>query len=83
MKALIALVFGVLFLVCGLGGLYIGFVTCLFGGIVELINQIKAPVTEAGPVAWAFIKIVFFEVPIYLGWVLAALFGGAAAAALD
>ncbi len=51
------------------GGFYLGIVSCLIGGIVDIINAIKAegPV-QAITVAVAIVKIVFFEVPIVVGF---------------
>lgn len=61
-----------LFVLClGIGclclGVYVGIWECLVGGIITIIDQIKAPTTDSGAVAWAIVKIIFFELPLALG----------------
>lgn len=54
------LLFGLLLVVGGLMlGVYLGLYVCFIGGIVDIINEVKAPMTDAGNVAWAIAKIVF------------------------
>lgn len=38
--------------------IYLGLWVCFIGGIVDLINQIKADETSSGTVAWGILKIV-------------------------
>ena len=60
-------------------GLYTGIVTLFIGGIVDLINQIKAPETENTAVAWGIAKIMFSEMIagmiMFVGWGLVILGG--------
>ena len=43
----------------------------LVGGIVGVIDQIKAPHTDSGVVAWSIVKILLFEIPLALAlWML-------------
>ncbi len=67
---------GVLLILMGtivlLGGIYTGIWLCLVGGIVEIIDQIKAKETDSLAIALAIVKIVFFELPIGLGIYLGA-----------
>lgn len=58
---------GIIFII---GGFYLGIVTFFIGGIVDIINQVKAPNTDAFSVAVGLAKVIFFEVPIYIGWLL-------------
>ncbi len=86
MTGLIRGLFALILFVMGLlifgGGIYCGIVSCLIGGIIDIINQVKAPVTEAAPIAWAIVKIVFCEVPIYLGVVIGVILCSGAVATL-
>lgn len=53
-------VFGVLLMLGGIAlGLWLGLWVCFVGGIVQIIEQIKAPEVQALTVAWAIVKIVF------------------------
>ncbi len=50
--------------------MYVGLWECLVISIVDIINQCKAPTTDAMVVAVAIFKIIFFEVPLIIGfWV--------------
>jgi hypothetical protein len=40
-------------------GVYTGFWVMFVGGIVDIIDAIKAPVTEASAIGWAVAKIFF------------------------
>lgn len=43
----------------------------LVGGIAGLIDQVKAPHTDSGVVAWSIVKILLFEIPLALAlWML-------------
>jgi hypothetical protein len=78
------LFFGVLIGAIGasiaLGGLYVGIWLMLVGGIVDVIDQVKAPVTDSTAVAIGILKFVFCEVPIIIGVYAGAIigFGGVA-----
>lgn len=61
MKKLIAILGIILGISIGLYGLYLGIVVMLIGGIVDIINQIKAPNTNANLVAYGIAKIMFAE----------------------
>ena len=50
-----------------IAGFYVGLYLCLVGGICDVINQIKAQVTEPSVVAFAIVKILFFEIPLLIG----------------
>jgi hypothetical protein len=39
-------------------GIYVGLWVCFIGGIVDIINQVKATDTDALTVAWGIAKIV-------------------------
>lgn len=47
--------------------IYFGLVEMLVGGIVDIINQIKAEVTDSHTTALAIVKILCFELPIAIG----------------
>lgn len=64
------------------GGVYVGIWEMLVGGIVQVIDQCKAPTTDAGTVAWAIVKIVFCEVPIVIGFWLGIILMGIGGTAL-
>lgn len=56
-------VLGYAIAICGIGvavgGIYYAVAYMLFGGVIDLINQIKAPETDGAICAWAVVKIVF------------------------
>ena len=53
-------VLGLLLMVGGVAlGVYVGFWVCFIGGIVQIIEQIKAPEIHAMSVAFGVAKIVF------------------------
>ena len=65
MKAII----GVMLILAGIAlGLYLGVWVCFIGGIVDIIDQIKAPELSAMAVAWGVVKIVFASL---VGWLAA------------
>jgi hypothetical protein len=85
MLTLVGRLLGLFVLLLGLGllvgGVYLGIWEMLVGGIIDIINQVKAPSTDAGTVAWAIVKIIFFELPIVVGFWLGIIlmtFGGTA-----
>lgn len=43
-------------------GTYVGLYVCFIGGIIDIIQQIKAPVLDAGIVAWGIAKIVLASI---------------------
>lgn len=57
-----------------IAGIYTGVWLMLVGGIVDVINQIKAPETDAFTIAVAIVKIIFFEIPVGLGFMVGFLF---------
>ncbi len=83
MKILTTLV-GIVLLVFGVClipyGIYYAIVHMLVGGIVDIINQIKAETTSAPVVAWGIAKILLANatavVSIWAGFIIAA-FGAA------
>ena len=79
MKNLIAVMFGLIGVVCILGGFYVGVWHWFFCSIVDIINQLKMPTTEATAIAWDICKIIFCEILIYLGMVIGGVFFGIAA----
>lgn len=58
-------------------GLYVGIWVMLIGGIVDIINQIKAPETNSVIVARSVTNIVLFEMPIVIGIGIGVFFGRA------
>ncbi len=75
-------ILGVFILLLGLAlmafGVWFGMWYCLVGGIADIINQVKAEETNATVIAFAIVKIIFFEAPIVCGiWVgtFTAIFG--------
>lgn len=40
-------------------GAYVGLWVCFVGGIIDIINQVKAPEVDATVVAWGVVKIIF------------------------
>lgn len=82
MKVLTTLV-GVVLLVFGVClipyGIYYALVHMFIGGIVDIINQIKAETTDAVIVAWGIAKILLAQatavISIWGGFIIAA-FGG-------
>jgi len=51
-------------------GLYFGLWVCFFGGIIEIVDQIKGNV-EAVSIAWGIVKIVFSS---FIGTVFGLIF---------
>jgi hypothetical protein len=49
-------------------GAYLGLWLMLIGGIVDIVNQCKAPSTDGVVIGLAVVKIIFCEVPIVLGF---------------
>lgn len=51
---------GVLLIVAGVAlGLYVGLWVCFIGGIVDVVDAVKATPVEAMNLAWGIVKIVF------------------------
>jgi len=62
---------GLLLVVAGIAaGLYVGVYLCLVGGIVDIVEQFKAPEMEGMAIAWGVVKIVFAGAA---GWLSALL----------
>jgi len=47
--------------------IWVGIWLMLIGGIVGIIDQVKAPTTDSMVVALSIVKILFCEVPIVIG----------------
>lgn len=65
LRALIVIAIVILAVV---GGLYVGVWLMFIGGLIDIIEAIKAPVTEAMPLAIGVVKMFFAGV---VGWVVA------------
>lgn len=72
-------IFGAALIIGGMAlGLYVGFWLMFIGGIVDVINAVKAPETEVMAVALGIAKAVFASflgiiaavVPCFIGYVL-------------
>ena len=62
-------IFGMLVALAGIClGVYTGFWVMFVGGIVDIIDAIKAPVTDAGMIGWAIAKIILAS---FVGGVIA------------
>lgn len=64
MKAVIVIL---LVLASVIGGLYVGFWLMFVGGFVDIVQAVKAPVTEIGVVAFGLLKMFFASV---VGWLI-------------
>ena len=65
MKAII----GLLLIVAGIClGLYVGLWLCFIGGIMDIINAVRAETLVKATVGWGVVKIMFAG---FLGWVCA------------
>lgn len=59
-------------------GFYVGRYLCFFKGIVQVIEEIRAPIMETKELAWGICKVVFagaiggfcFFVPGVVGWTM-------------
>jgi hypothetical protein len=64
-------IYGLLFIIFGIiligGGIYTGLWVMLVGGIVDLIEQIRADRVDSMVVAISIVKIIFCEFPVALG----------------
>lgn len=40
-------------------GLYVGIWVCFIGGIVDVIEQVRAPIMSSGAIAWGIAKVMF------------------------
>lgn len=64
-------VIGILLIVAGvLAGLYVGLWLMFIGGIIQVINAVKANPTPAIDVAWGVVRIIFASL---VGWGIAAI----------
>ena len=51
-------ILGIFLMICGIGlGVYVGVWWCFIGGIVQIIEQVKAPELSALAVAFGVVKI--------------------------
>lgn len=71
---------GVIFAIFGIClGVYTGFWVMFVGGIVEIIDAAKAPVTDAAIIGWAILKIIFASfvggIIAWIGIAIGAAFG--------
>ena len=66
---------GVIFAIFGIClGVYTGFCVMFVGGIVEIIDAVKAPVTDAAIIGWAILKILLASfVGVIIAWIGIAL----------
>lgn len=62
MKALYFFIGIAILLLAVVLGIYVGFWLMLVGGIMEIINAVKAPVTLASEIGFGIIKIMFASV---------------------
>ena len=60
-----------------IGGIYLCVWHMLVGGIVDIINQVKAPSTDGEKVAIGILKIIFCEIPLVLGIFLSSIVSSA------
>ena len=64
-------ILGVFILLLGLAlmvfGVWFGFWYCLVGGIVDIINQVKAEEVDSFVLGLAIVRIIFFEAPLAIG----------------
>lgn len=62
----LSFIIGVLLFIIGiLGGFYLGFWIMLVGGIVDIINGIKAPIVEVTVIGVGLLKMIFSGI---VGW---------------
>lgn len=59
MKTVMFVIGVILFIVAIAAGFYVGFWVMFVGGIMDIINAIKAPVTEASAIGWGVLKMIF------------------------
>jgi len=59
MKSFFTVIGVLLFMVGIIAGIYVGFWVMLVGGIVDIINAIKMPITTVSDVGWGALKIAF------------------------
>ena len=59
MKSLLAIVGVIIVIASVVFGVYVGVWWAFIGGIVEIIDQVKAPVTDSYEVAVAIAKVMF------------------------
>lgn len=64
---------GLALLCLGLG-VYVGAWEWFIGGIIDVVEAVKMDDVPAGMVAIGIAKVVFFEIPIIIGWVLMLMF---------
>lgn len=68
------LIAGLLVLAGVVGGLYVGIWVCLIGGILDVIEAVKANPTNTGQLIWGLVKAIFSETfGGIVFWILAAL----------
>lgn len=56
---LLYFIIGIILFLAGVGlGVYVGFWLMLVGGVMEIVDAVKAPVTLASEIGWGIIKIM-------------------------
>jgi len=75
MRVLINVVLFVLMVAFACGGVYVGVWECLIGGIVDFVDGVKSDPTSVKLIAIGIFKVIFFEIPIVVGFVLAWICG--------
>ena len=66
----------VMALVCIALGLYYGIYVCFFGGVLGIIEQVKAPEINNGILALSIVKIFFCTIPMAIGFWFGVFFCG-------
>jgi uncharacterized membrane protein len=65
-------IIGILLILVGIClGLYVGVYLCFIGGIVDIIEQVRAPEMDSTAVAWDVVRIMFAGLA---GWACAVIF---------
>ena len=67
---------GLLALACIAAGLYVGIDLMLVHGIIQVVHGAQHHPSQTGQIAWGVVRVLFFEAPISLGFILAVLIGG-------
>lgn len=81
---LLSFVIGILSFFAGIGlGIYVGFWLMFVGGLMEIIEAIKAPVTLASEIGFGVLKIMFAGFTGAVTFYVCAFIAGAFIAAAD
>jgi hypothetical protein len=77
MKAFLTLIGIILFALGIAAGIYVGFWVMLVGGLLEIIDAIKAPVTSASEIGFGLLRMIFSSaVGAITFWVCTAISAG-------